>query len=164
VTVTAVWHVGFSVRDLDRSIAFWRDGMGLRLRHRQVQENEYTSQLVGYPNVRLEMAQFEILDGSNPPSGHIIELIEYQRPRGEAIEPENARMTSAHIALQVENIDNLRTRLQAHGATFLSPTQAISEGINVGGKAVYGRDPDGVTFELVEAPARLSAPNAGDLE
>jgi len=159
MSVVGIWHVGFSVRDIEASIRFWGDGMGLRLRHRQIQENEYTSQLVGYPDVRLSMAQFELPDGSDSRSGHILELIEYQRPRGESIPPENARITSAHLALQVEDLDALRVRLVSHGARFLSPTQEITAGINTGGRAVYGRDPDDITFELVQPPARPGVPS-----
>ena len=49
MSVKSVWHAGFSVRDVEASIAFWTEALGLVLRHRQIQENEYTSFLVGLP-------------------------------------------------------------------------------------------------------------------
>jgi catechol 2,3-dioxygenase-like lactoylglutathione lyase family enzyme len=159
MSVRSVWHAGFSVRDIERSIAFWTEAVGLVLRHRQIQENEYTSFLVGYEDVRLSVAQLRLPEGGDGASGHVIELIEYERPVGEAIEPENARIGSGHIALEVDDIDATRERCEAMGAVFLSHTLEIAAGINRGGRAVYGRAPDGITFELVQPPAVPGTPS-----
>jgi catechol 2,3-dioxygenase-like lactoylglutathione lyase family enzyme len=150
--VTSVWHTGFSVADLERSIRFYVDGLGLRLRHRQTGDNEYTRQLVGYPDAVIHVAQF-VIDGSPPPpSGHVLELIEYERPRGEVAEPSNSRISSGHIAFAVTDITPVADRLKALGATFVSEPVSITEGINAGGRTVYLRDPDGITLELLEPP------------
>jgi len=42
-----LWHVGLVVHDIDDAIAFYTESLGLKLRHRQTQENTYTSELVG---------------------------------------------------------------------------------------------------------------------
>jgi catechol 2,3-dioxygenase-like lactoylglutathione lyase family enzyme len=159
MTVRAVWHTGFSVVDIDRSIAFYRDALGLTLRHRQIQDNVYTAHLVGIPGARLSVAQFTLPGGSMTGSGHILELIEYERPRGGAIEPANNRIGAAHLAFEVDDLDALRARLEAAGATFLSETQEITGGINRGGRAVYLRDPDGITLELIEPPPVPGTPD-----
>ena len=160
--VRSVWHTGFSVADIDESIRFWSEGVGLVLRHRQIQENVYSSYLVGYPDVRLSVAQLQLPSGSTTISGHIIELIEYQRPRGEQEPLERSRIGSGHICLEVDDIDVIRERCEALGATFLSPTQDITAGINAGGRAVYGQAPDGITFELLQSPARPGTPTLAD--
>jgi lactoylglutathione lyase len=49
MSVRAIWHFSFHVADLGRSVAFYTDLIGMDLIHRQEQENEYTSLLVGYP-------------------------------------------------------------------------------------------------------------------
>ncbi len=159
--VVGIWHTGFSVTDIDLSIRFWTEGVGLVLRHRQIQENPYTSQLVGYPNVRLSVAQLRLPDGDAGVSGHVIELIEYQRPRGEHLPPENARVGSGHICIAVRDLDLVRRRCEALGAVFLSETQDIAAGINTGGKAVYAQAPDGITFELLQPPAVPGQPQVG---
>jgi catechol 2,3-dioxygenase-like lactoylglutathione lyase family enzyme len=160
MSVRSVWHAGFSVRDIDASVAFWTEAVGLVLRHRQIQENEYTSSLVGYPDVRLSVAQLMLPDGGHGASGHVIEVIEYERPVGEEVEPENSRIGSGHIALEVDDIDATRERCERMGAVFLSHTLEIAAGINRGGRAVYGRAPDGITFELVQPPAVPGAPSS----
>src|ERR1022692_5270011 len=71
----SIFHVGFVVSDLDASLRFYCEGLGLELRHRQLQNNAYTSSLVGYPDATLEVAQLRFSDAAPPPSGHVIELI-----------------------------------------------------------------------------------------
>lgn len=160
MSVKSLWHAGFTVDDIERSIAFWTEAVGMVLRHRQIQENEYTSLLVGFPDVRLSIAQLTLPEGNLGASGHVIELIEYQRPAGQRIEPDNARIGSGHIALEVDDIDSTRERCERMGATFLSHTLDITEGINRGGRAVYGRAPDGITFELVQPPKIPGTPSS----
>ena len=161
MSVRSVWHAGFTVGDIDLSIAFWTEAVGMVLRHRQIQENEYTSFLVGFPDVRLSVAQLRLPEGSHGASGHVIELIEYQRPAGQRVEPNNSTIGSGHIALEVDDIDSTRERCERMGATFLSHTLDITEGINRGGRAVYGRAPDGITFELVQPPLIPGTPSPG---
>jgi catechol 2,3-dioxygenase-like lactoylglutathione lyase family enzyme len=162
VSVRGIWHAGFSVRDIERSIAFYRDALGLNLRHRQVQDNPYTAQLVGIAGARLRVAQFTLPGGTASRSGHVLELIEYERPRGEAQSIANNAIGAAHLALEVEDIDAIRPRLEAAGATFLSDPLDITAGINRGGRTVYLRDPDGITLELVEPPPQPGAPAPAD--
>lgn len=161
-SVLGIWHTGFSVTDIETSIRFWTEGVGLVLRHRQVQENPYTSQLVGYPDVRLSVAQLRLPEGDPGVSGHVLELIEYLRPRVERLPPENARVGSGHLCVAVTDLDAVRARCERLGAEFLSPTQDITAGINAGGKAVYGQAPDGITFELVQPPAVPGTPRLED--
>jgi catechol 2,3-dioxygenase-like lactoylglutathione lyase family enzyme len=60
MTTFGVWHFSFTVSDLDRSIAFYRDLLGFTLVHVQEQDNEYTRRLVGYPDARLRVAQLAV--------------------------------------------------------------------------------------------------------
>jgi catechol 2,3-dioxygenase-like lactoylglutathione lyase family enzyme len=148
--ITSVWHVGFSVASLERSIAFYEQGLGLELHHRQTGDNPYTRALVGYPDAIIHVAQFVIEGEQPPPSGHILELIEYEVPRGDRIEPSNARIGSAHLAFTVNDIDEVARRVKEHGGALLSEPVDITAGINTGGRAVYLRDPDGITLELLQ--------------
>ena len=150
--ITSVWHVGFSVSNLERSIAFYRDGLGLVLHHRQTGDNPYTRTLVGYPDAIIHVAQFVIEGVEPPPSGHVLELIEYEQPKGEHLEPSNARIGSGHLAFTVDAIDEAARRVTEHGGVLLSEPVEITAGINTGGRAVYLRDPDGITLELLQPP------------
>lgn len=154
MTIRSVWHTGFTVSDIERSIAFYEGAVGLTLRHRQEQANEYTATFVGYPDASLRVAQFDLPGGSGTVSGHVLELCEYVRPRGETIPPGTNATGSGHIALETDELDATLERMRAAGGTPVSEPVAIAAGINEGGRTVYVRDPDGITVELVQAPPR----------
>ncbi|MCU1580312.1 MAG: Glyoxalase/bleomycin resistance protein/dioxygenase [Rhodoglobus sp.] len=153
MSVHSVWHVGFSVADLERSISFYRNALGLELKHRQTGDNPYTRTLVGYDDAVIHVAQFTI-PGAVPPSGHVLELIEYEVPRGESIAPSNARIGSGHLAFEVDDIQATAARVVESGGSLVSNPVAITAGINAGGWAVYFRDPDGITLELIQPASR----------
>ena len=152
--VQDLWHVGLVVSDIETAITFYCEALGLQLRHRQTQDNEYTSNLVGYENVRLHVAQLCLAGGHASRSGHLLELVQYERPPGIEGQPENRRLGTCHVAFEVADIDVTRRRLEALGATFHGPCQDIAAGINKGGMAVYLRDPDGNNLELIQPPPR----------
>ncbi len=47
--ILGLWHVSFTVSNLDRSVAWYTKVLGLEYVRGQVQDNEYTRQLVGFP-------------------------------------------------------------------------------------------------------------------
>lgn len=154
MTIRSVWHTGFTVSDIERSIAFYEGAVGLRLRHRQEQRNAYTATFVGYPDAHLKVAQFELPAGTDAVSGHVLELCEYVAPRGATIAPGTNAVGSGHLALETDDLDGTLERVRAAGGAAVSEPVDITAGINAGGRTVYVRDPDGITIELVQAPAR----------
>jgi catechol 2,3-dioxygenase-like lactoylglutathione lyase family enzyme len=150
MAVRSIFHVGFVVRDLDASIHFYTAGLGLRLRHSQTQDNDYTRSLVGYADASLRIAQFQLPEGEPPESGHILELIEYVAPEGGPADLERNTIGAGHLAFLVDDIETMTASLAALGATPLSQPNEITAGINKGGKAVYLHDPDGIMLELLQ--------------
>ncbi|HLI60917.1 MAG TPA: VOC family protein [Solirubrobacteraceae bacterium] len=155
MTIRAIWHTSFTVADLDRSIRFYRDELGLRLVAEQEQDNEYTRRFVGYPDAYLKVAQFALPGPRDAPrSGHVIELVQYLHPVAEPVHPERCAPGAAHLAFEVEDTCVLYKRLVARGVRFVSAPVEITAGVNAGGCTVYLEDPDGNTLELVTPPAR----------
>jgi catechol 2,3-dioxygenase-like lactoylglutathione lyase family enzyme len=152
--ILAIWHTSFTVADIERSIRFYRDELGLELVTEQEQANEYTRTFVGYPDAHLKVAQFAIGSPEQPRSGHVIELVQYLAPRGEPVHPERYQPGAAHLAFQVSDTRALYERLVARGVPFISEPVAITAGVNAGGATVYLEDPDGNTLEFVTAPPR----------
>ena len=149
--VRTVFHFSFTVSDIEKSIRFYRDLLGMELVHRQVQDNAYTCQLVGYPDARLLVAQFKF---RNLPaiSGHVLELVQYVRPPGVRLDTRTQNVGSAHMAFLVDDAEQEYERLTRLGVRFRNPPVAITEGINKGGKAAYFLDPDEITLELLQVP------------
>jgi len=153
--IQGFWHVAFTVRDLESSVKWYTEALGLEYVRGQVQENEYTSRLVGFPNARLKVALLRVPGQPLGLSGHHIELIEYERPRGEDIPLDTNRTGVGHWAFEVDDLQAEFNRLKALGVRFKSETpNQITEGVNRGGCSVYFLDPDGITLELLQPPSR----------
>jgi catechol 2,3-dioxygenase-like lactoylglutathione lyase family enzyme len=148
----APWHFSFTVSDLERSVHFYCDILGLELVHRQEQANPYTRQLVGYPDAYLRVAQLRIRGAPTARSGHLIELVEYVAPRGKKVDTRTFNPGTAHLAFEVDDIQAEYQRLVVQGVRFRSEPVTIEAGINRGGYAVYFLDPDDITLELLQPP------------
>jgi catechol 2,3-dioxygenase-like lactoylglutathione lyase family enzyme len=147
-----IWHFSFTVADLDRSIEFYRDLLGFDLIHTQVQANEYTRRLVGYPDAHLKVAQFAVPGQPRGISTHDLELVEYVSPLGSRGDINICNPGAGHLAMTVDDIQERYDRLTAAGVTFVSPPNAITEGVNTGGQTCYFRDPDDIVLEMVQPP------------
>lgn len=138
-------HTGFHVADLDRSLDFYVNLLGLELRARRVVEEPYIGELVGYPEVELHAAFLGI-----PNSEHWLELLEYRGVERQVVDPANANPGTAHICLTVTDLAALYERLRRAGVEFVSGPVMPTVGINEGRLAVYMKDPDGIRVELLQ--------------
>jgi lactoylglutathione lyase len=148
----SIWHFCFTVSNLTRSLAFYRDILGFSVVHTQRQANLYTQKLVGYPEADLKVALLRLPGNPVPPSGHQLELIEYVAPVGKRIQLDTPNPGVSHLAFEVEDIHQLYKRFSELGVRFKSEPVAIDYGRNKGGFSVYFLDPDGITLEMVQPP------------
>ena len=152
--VTGILHTGLTVSDLDRSIAFYRDLLGLELIAQWDSSQPYLRTIVGYPDAELRIALLR-LPGPAGALGHHIELLEYRRPRGTRGDANTYNPGNGHVAFMVDDLGTTYTELQAKGVRFKSAPVDITHGRNTGGRAVYFFDPDDITLEMIQpAPRR----------
>ena len=156
--LTGVWHFSFTVSDIDQSIAFYRDILGLELVHTQEQSNPYTRKLVGYPDAHLRVAMFKTPAGTCSPSNHVLELVEYVAPEGIDIDTSTVNVGSAHMAFVVDDIFATYEAWRQQGVRFKSDPVTIESGMNEGGYTVYFLDPDDITLEIIQPPRHRLAP------
>ena len=139
-------HTGIIVSDLERSIDFYADVLGLEMltEPSPVFDAPELGEALGVPGAALRMATFRVGDGT-------LELLEYSAPASPigAPLPQNA-IGSHHVALLVDDIQATFEDLVARGVNFLSEPNEIDEGVLQGWRWVYFTDPDGITLELVE--------------
>jgi catechol 2,3-dioxygenase-like lactoylglutathione lyase family enzyme len=153
-----VLHFSFTVSDIDRSIAWYVDVLGLELVSRQRQDDDYTRTLVGLADAVLEVARFAIPGRSPGTSDHMLELVQYVEPAGERIPLRTNSPGVAHLAFLVDDIHERHRRMAAAGVEFRGQPVRITAGTNEGGWVCYFSGPDGETLELLEpAPARRQA-------
>lgn len=143
-----ILHVGVTVSDLERSVRFYTEGLGLDVAARQTSAAGYLA-LVGHPGVEIATAFV-----AAPGDGVRIELQEYRRVGDHGSrEPGTAPVGSSHICLRVDDVAAALQRAEAAGGRRVTDPVAIDSGMNEGGFAVYLRDPDGYTIELFQPPA-----------
>lgn len=149
--VETVYHTGFTVSDIERSISFYRDVLGMRLVKRQEGSAEYLATITGFENVRLQIALLQPLDG-----GSLLELLQYVSHPAVPTERETNRPGNAHLCFKVADIHAACAELKRNGVRLISEPSEITAGVHRGGYAVYLRDPDGFTIELYQPPPRSS--------
>src|SRR6185295_16727407 len=98
------WHVSFTVSNLEASVKWYTEVLGLEYLRGQEQHNEYTARLVGYPGAHLKVAQLRVPGQTIPISRHHIELVEYVNPRGADIPLDTNRTGVGHWCFMVDDL------------------------------------------------------------
>jgi lactoylglutathione lyase len=155
-SITRPHHTGLQVRDLERSLAFYRDLLGFELVFQWNPRAAYIGQLVGYPDVDLHAAVLR------PPNSDVfLELLEYRNVERTPVDTSTANPGTAHTAYFVDDLEALYADLVAAGVKAVSAPVTPTIGPNKGGRAVYLLDPDGIRVELIQS-ARSFADYAGE--
>ncbi len=152
--VAGIFHTGLTVSDLDRSIAFYRDLLGLEVIAQWDSSQPYLRTVVGYPDAELRIALLRLPERTGAASGPHVELLEYKQPRGVRGDANTFNPGNAHIAFMVDDLDATYADLKAKGVRFKSAPVEIAHGRNKGAKAVYLFDPDDITLEMVQPAPR----------
>lgn len=132
--VTRIDHIAILVDDLEASLGFWRDALGL--------------ELVGLQEVPAELAQIAFLPAGNSevelvrPTSDDSGLARYLQKRGPGMH---------HICLEVQDIEGMLAQLKAKGVELINETPRLGQG---GRKYafIHPRSAFGVMVELYEYP------------
>jgi glyoxylase I family protein len=143
-------HVGLTVSDLEASLRFWGDALGMQTVVRQERQGGYLEAIVREPGAHVLQAQLELQDG-----GARVELFQYVAPPGERVDARPRDVGFAHVAVRCTDVDGLVERLVAAGGEAFGDVIEVDAGVNRGARAVYVRDPDGHVVELF-SPATSS--------
>jgi glyoxylase I family protein len=144
--VTGVDHVGVTVSEMDRSLGFWRDLLGLEVLGRGTVEWEHLDRLVALEGTRIEWCELAL------PGGGKVELSRYHCPVGAPVAPgEENEPGRSHLSLLVDDLAGMLATLRDAGvpARTEEPVE-IPVGAYAGGKAAYVFDPDGIELELIQ--------------
>jgi catechol 2,3-dioxygenase-like lactoylglutathione lyase family enzyme len=146
--VGPVYHTGFTVSDIERSLVFYRDVLGLELIKRQTGTAPYLATVTGFEGVRLETAHLQPAAG-----GSMLELLQYVSHPAPPTDRATNRPGNGHLCFKVDDLRGVCAELKRRGVTLVSEPTEITAGTHAGGWAVYLRDPDGFTVELYQGPS-----------
>lgn len=143
----AVHHVGLVVRDLDRSIYFYHDLLGLPFANEPTPwfSGPELEKGVGVPGATLRQVSLWVGPNST------IEMIEYgDRADDDSGPIPNNSLGAAHVCFLVDDIRAKKAELEGKGVEFYSDVNVVDEGPLAGWRWCYFSDPDGLALELVE--------------
>ena len=149
MNILGQYHTGFVVENLEASLHFYIDILGLKIeREPATQSGEWISDVVGLKNIELKMAFVGVGDG------HSIELFEYLNPTGKKREDMDKVFLpgSAHCALIVDDIRSWFKKLKENNVKILSNGEPTlrDKPYPWARYAIYIQDPDGNVIEMVE--------------
>jgi len=138
------------VENLDRSIEFYHDAIGLEMTGapgpRAFSANAVVSSLYDAPGAQSRVASFKI-----PGSGMAVEIVEFQGLNATPVRPRFFDPGAIRLTLPVQDLEAIKTRLSGiKGLEWISAS-ALGQ--------VVVRDPDGIFVELVKSRAALPEPS-----
>lgn len=143
--IQGVHHTCITVTDLERSIAFYRDVLGLELILTEESERsgDDRSKALGVAKAQVKLAILRAGDAQ-------VELIEYVTAQGRPYDRNNNDVGAMHIAFHVSDVDAVYQRMLDQGVRFTSPPATIPAGPMEGWRWTYFFDPDGVSLEIIQ--------------
>jgi catechol 2,3-dioxygenase-like lactoylglutathione lyase family enzyme len=141
-------HTAIVVSSTERSLAFYRDLLGLRVAGESRNAGTEQEHLNNVEGARL------LITGLRSPAGPGIELLEYLQPTDGRPYPDDARANDLlhwETTIAVGSLETALARLDAAGVPRLSREPAMLGARNLGlGDGVLLRDPDGHVVRLID--------------
>ncbi len=163
-------HVGLVVADLERSLGFYRDRLGLAQLATGAESDARYAEMLGVPDVRFAWAELDL------GGGRVLELLRFDEPSNSVSEgaadgalkgvrtapratPGGGLPGVAHLGIRVDDIDAVHDALLKDGARVLSrPIELAEDNHWLGVRVFYAFDPDGHVVEIIqEGPAAEAA-------
>lgn len=140
MAIIGLQHVSFTVSDLDRSIEFYSDILGLDYLGTQWMDSDSIYDVFGLQGVKARYGWFK--------TGRygILELFEFDPADDCPVEIRPNQVGPHHFALEVRSIDELYAYLTKQGAKGIRAPKSL-QGAS---KVALIADPDGIIIELID--------------
>lgn len=140
--MTKLRHAGIVVRNMDRSITFYCDVLGVSRGQVHEESGPFLDGLLAFSDARVKTAKIGGGEGSS-----LIELLQFESPEPQTCDHALNAIGPTHIALTVVDLDQLYQCLLDKGIAFNAPPAVSPNGL---AKVAFCQDPDGTFLELVE--------------
>ena len=147
--VGRIYHVGLTVSDLERSIAFYRDVLGLEFQGEIFMEGEETDKMFRRVNCKARVAY---LNGSKAVEAPPVELIQFVNNEVKKVPSDLFTTSISEVCFYTDDIDSAYKHLVDNNVECLSESQYFdfrADGFGES-RAFYFRDPDGIILEMMQ--------------
>jgi lactoylglutathione lyase len=141
--IASLGHVGLGVRDIERSLAFYRDVIGMEVLMELSVTDDRIARVIGIPGAQCRIVHLKLGDG-------ILELFQYNNPIGinKAKDIRQCDHGLIHIGFEVNEFHKHVAQFKETGLEFLGEPVEFRPNVWV----VYLRGPDGEVIELRQRP------------
>ena len=139
--IKEVRHIGIVVNNIENSLKFYRDLLGLKIIKDMDEQGVYIDNMLSLDNVQVRTVKLSAGTGNT-----LIELLDFKSHNDNEVR-NFYTIGASHIALTVDNLEDLYKHLSANNIKFNAPPQKSPDGIV---KVTFCNDPDGTPIELVE--------------
>ena len=139
------FHTGFVVKDIEKSVKFYSEVLGIRIAGRMERQGEFVEQVLAFPGAHIKGGFVDMGEG------HQLELIQYLSPASGENNLNRNDLGASHLAFFVEDLDKFYQETSQKGIRYNNPPASMfDENGNLSRKAAYAQDPDGNWLEFVE--------------
>jgi len=139
----SLYHIGLTVENLEESVAFYRDVVGLEEIPSSSDldiSGEWFDQLTENHGAKLRVSHLDL-------EGVQLQLVEYRAAGGERLPLHHKMIGNPHLCINKTQINEHHAKLVADGRFKTSPIVTIGE---TSIRSFYVTDPNGVLVEFIE--------------
>lgn len=148
IPISAISHIAICVRNLDRSLRFYRDTLGLRVDKDERQQTSAGGLPHVYRDRHVQRRVVHLRYGTGPTAPFLV-LTEHP---GDAVSGEPIMLDQvgiSHLSFTVPSVEAVTTRLLAQGVETCGPADAFRDATGRL-RTVFFRDPDGILVQFDE--------------
>lgn len=144
MTLHNIRHTGIVVKNIKKSLYFYKNLLGFKIQKRMMEEGLVTDKLSNLKKTKIET--FKMVVGEKK---HMIELLYFHSHKRKTFDKNYniSRIGISHFAVTVKNVDSLYKKLKKNGIMFVSePTLSNDKKV----KLTFCRAPEGTLIEMVQ--------------
>jgi catechol 2,3-dioxygenase-like lactoylglutathione lyase family enzyme len=135
-----LFHIGLTVKNIERSMAFYRDVAGMSAGEVFIGGSKEFDALTNNTNAKLKVAYMTA-------GSFMLQLIEYTAAGGATLDLHHNNAGSPHISLYVPDVEAKYAELQRRGDVKIT-SGLVQIARNM--RSFYTEDPDGVPVEFLQ--------------
>lgn len=141
--IKSISHAGLSVTDMERSLKFYRDYLGMKVLMELDITDDRIARVIGIDGAKCKIVHLQHGE-------MVLELFEYTTPRGEKFAPKMRQcdIGFSHVGFEVSDIHTHIAELKKMGMEFLGDAVEFRPNVWV----AYFKGPDGEVIEFRQRP------------